>query len=137
VQFPFGFGLSYTSFGYTKLSVFKVGPDTLLISFVVTNRGATGPSDDVPQVYMKYPDGLGEPEWQLLTYERMRGLHRVGGEVVQPHSDGVVADQRLQRGDISSSRRRRARIASRQARRPPIARRFLRNAFSCRSPLIQ
>jgi beta-glucosidase len=74
VQFPFGYGLSYTSFGYTKLSVFKVGPDTLLISFVVTNLGATGPSDDVPQVYMKYPDGLGEPEWQLLTYERMRGL---------------------------------------------------------------
>lgn len=75
VQFPFGFGLSYSSFGYSQFSVSKAGPDTLLVSFLVTNRGASLIADDVPQVYLNYPAGLGEPEWQLLSFERMRGVH--------------------------------------------------------------
>jgi len=46
--FPFGFGLSYTSFTYSGLKV--EGGRTLTVSFDVKNTG-TRPGYDVPQVY--------------------------------------------------------------------------------------
>ena len=49
VRFPFGYGLSYTQFEYSDLTV-----DARQVSFTVTN---TGPVDgaDVPQVYVTAP----------------------------------------------------------------------------------
>ncbi len=47
--FPFGYGLSYTRFGYSDLQV--TGGDALRISFSVTNEGERA-GKDVPQVYV-------------------------------------------------------------------------------------
>jgi beta-glucosidase len=47
--FPFGYGLSYTRFGYSDLKV--IGGDTLRIGFSVTNAGDRA-GKDVPQVYV-------------------------------------------------------------------------------------
>jgi len=47
--FPFGYGLSYTTFGYSHLRV--SGGRDLTVSFEVTNTGKT-PGAAVPQVYL-------------------------------------------------------------------------------------
>ncbi|MGY4395816.1 beta-glucosidase [Sphingomonas sp. UYAg733] len=52
--FPFGHGLSYTSFAYANLKV--GGGTTLTISFDVTNKGARAGAD-VPQVYVARASG--------------------------------------------------------------------------------
>jgi beta-glucosidase len=50
--FPFGHGLSYTSFAYSNLQVKPEG-DNVDVSFTVTNSGARGGSE-VPQVYLSH-----------------------------------------------------------------------------------
>ena len=50
--FPFGHGLSYTSFAYSNLQVKPEG-DNVQVSFAVTNSGAHGGSE-VPQVYLSH-----------------------------------------------------------------------------------
>lgn len=53
--FPFGYGLSYTSFSYSDLSVSKAAADGgLRASFKVTNTGSVA-GDAVPQVYLGAP----------------------------------------------------------------------------------
>jgi beta-glucosidase len=52
--FPFGFGLSYTSFDYSKLKVAHAADGGLDVSFVLKNTGSTA-SDEVPQVYLGAP----------------------------------------------------------------------------------
>ncbi|MBS0360915.1 MAG: glycoside hydrolase family 3 protein [Proteobacteria bacterium] len=47
--YPFGFGLSYTSFRYADLKV--TGGKTVTVSFTVTNTGAVA-GTDTPQVYL-------------------------------------------------------------------------------------
>jgi beta-glucosidase len=62
--FPFGYGLSYTRFGYSDLQV--AGGDTLRISFSVTNEGDR-PGKDVPQVYVV--DRAGTKGLRLLGWD--------------------------------------------------------------------
>jgi beta-glucosidase len=70
--FPFGHGLSYTSFEYEDLEV--DGGTTITASFTVVNTGGR-PGADVPQVYLTdAPDG---PRLRLLGFER---LHLEPGE---------------------------------------------------------
>ncbi|QNA87020.1 beta-glucosidase [Sphingomonas sp. So64.6b] len=52
--FPFGHGLSYSSFAYANLKV--GGGTTLTVSFDVTNKGARAGAD-VPQVYVAHASG--------------------------------------------------------------------------------
>lgn len=55
-RFPFGYGLSYTSFAYEglELEATVVGPeDTVRVTFDVTNTGPV-PGDEVVQVYIGY-----------------------------------------------------------------------------------
>jgi len=47
--FPFGYGLSYTTFAYANLKV--TGGETLTVSFDVTNTGRR-PGKDAPQAYL-------------------------------------------------------------------------------------
>jgi len=64
--YPFGFGLSYTSFDYSDLEV--RGGETIGASFTVTNSGERAGAD-VPQVYLTgAPDGK---RTRLLGFERV------------------------------------------------------------------
>jgi beta-glucosidase len=67
--FPFGFGLSYTTF---KLSneVVKKTTDGVSVEVTVTNVGSrTGA--DVIQVYVRFPVAAGEPPEQLRAFARI------------------------------------------------------------------
>jgi len=63
--FPFGFGLSYTHFGYSKLQV--TGGAKPMVSFAVTNLGSVAGAD-VPQVYIT-PPGAKAP--RLAAFQRV------------------------------------------------------------------
>lgn len=52
VRFPFGFGLSYTSFEYSNLNV-KKDNDKLIVNVDVTNIGKV-PGDEVIQIYVSH-----------------------------------------------------------------------------------
>ena len=59
VQYPFGYGLSYSTFKYESGAGLKKSyakTDTLKISLLVKNTG-TIDADEVVQAYIKYPQG--------------------------------------------------------------------------------
>jgi beta-glucosidase len=64
--FPFGFGLSYTTFVLGGLSV-SPGPGAVAVSVRVTNTGDR-PGGDVVQAYLTYPAAAGEPPGQLAAF---------------------------------------------------------------------
>jgi beta-glucosidase len=69
--FPFGFGLSYTSFGYSGLTV--SAPDSsgnVTVGCTVTNTGKVAGSD-VAQVYVGEPASTGEPPNSLRGFQRV------------------------------------------------------------------
>ena len=53
--FAFGYGLSYTSFAYTRPRVSRTADGGLDVTFTVRNTGKV-PGDEVPQVYMGPPE---------------------------------------------------------------------------------
>jgi beta-glucosidase len=69
--FPFGFGLSYTSFSVRNLKVaseFRAG-DSLTVSLDVTNIGARS-GTEVAQVYLAAPAKAAEPPKQLEAFAK-------------------------------------------------------------------
>jgi beta-glucosidase len=76
--YPFGYGLSYTSFGFSNL---KVDGSTLRengrlqVSADVTNTGAR-PGSEVAQLYLSDPAATGEPANQLKGFQKVE---------LQPH----------------------------------------------------
>jgi beta-glucosidase len=67
--FPFGFGLSYTSFQLGQ-PIETATAGTIQISVPVTNTGQqTGA--EVVQCYIQYPQGSGEPPRQLRAFDRV------------------------------------------------------------------
>ena len=64
--YPFGYGLSYTSFSYRDLEV-SAG-ETIAASFTVTNTGRRAGAD-VPQLYLT--EAAGEQRVRLLGFERL------------------------------------------------------------------
>lgn len=67
--FPFGFGLSYTSFELGGLEVVSDGeiPRVLLDVANVGDRVGA----DVPQIYVRAPDRLGRETWRLAGFARV------------------------------------------------------------------
>jgi beta-glucosidase len=71
--FPFGYGLSYTTFSFSNL---QVSPGTVngtadvLVSATVTNTGQRAGSD-VAQLYLGDPSASGEPPRQLAGFQRV------------------------------------------------------------------
>jgi len=53
--FPFGFGLSYTTFEYTGLKIESPEDGGIDVSFRLRNSGAVA-SDEVPQIYLDAPE---------------------------------------------------------------------------------
>jgi len=64
--FPFGFGLSYTSYSYRRAAVVHRGSG-YIVSVVVTNTGHRV-GTDVVQVYLTHPQAAHEPPGQLAAF---------------------------------------------------------------------
>ena len=70
--FPFGYGLSYTSFAYDSLAVTPStnGRQLITVSFTVRNTGhVTGAA--TPQVYLTLPAAAGEPGRRLIGFSQV------------------------------------------------------------------
>lgn len=74
--FPFGHGLSYTTFGYSDLAVEpsrgqRDGESSYLdVSFTVTNTGDVAGAE-AAQVYLTLPDEAGQPAKRLVSFEKV------------------------------------------------------------------
>lgn len=70
VLYPFGYGLSYTSFDIKILSFDYDGTDGVSVEVNVTNTGDRA-GKEVVQVYVKAPQGeLGKPERVLCSFDK-------------------------------------------------------------------
>jgi beta-glucosidase len=72
--FPFGFGLSYTTFAITNATLTNnlsaaSGPN-IQVSFTVANTGAVAGSE-VAQVYLGLPPSLNEPPRRLVKWQKV------------------------------------------------------------------
>eukprot|EP00055_Hartaetosiga_balthica_P011579 m.53075 g.53075 ORF g.53075 m.53075 type:complete len:739 (-) comp7652_c0_seq1:124-2340(-) len=63
--FPFGHGLSYTTFHYSDLAISGMN-----ISATITNTGSVAGAE-VPQLYLGFPSSAGEPPQQLKGFEKV------------------------------------------------------------------
>lgn len=73
--FPFGFGLSYTTFEYGDLSVTptndpQAGRITLEVTYTITNTGDRAGAE-VSQVYLTLPPEANEPSKRLVGFQRV------------------------------------------------------------------
>ena len=68
VLFPFGFGLSYTTFAYSGLAV--TPGDSATVSFTVKNTGKRA-GIETAQVYASLPESAGEPPKRLVGWTKV------------------------------------------------------------------
>ena len=74
VLFPFGFGLSYTTFRYSGLRVRTESETT--VSFTVKNTGSRA-GEEIAEVYAALPSSAGEPPKRLVGWDK---VHLNAGE---------------------------------------------------------
>ncbi len=71
---PFGHGLSYTTYTYSALSISgTISPSAnsaATITMTLTNSGAVAGSE-VVQLYVQFPAGLGEPPKALKGFQKV------------------------------------------------------------------
>ena len=68
--FPFGFGLSYTTFRLANLHVSRGAGRSVTVALDVTNTGRRAGAE-VAQLYVAFPAADGEPPWQLKGFARV------------------------------------------------------------------
>jgi beta-glucosidase len=68
VLFPFGYGLSYTTFSYSGLKV-SPGSETT-VSFTIKNTGSRA-GEEVAEVYAALPASTGEPPKRLVGWDKV------------------------------------------------------------------
>merc|ERR1711871_1630171 len=77
--FPFGHGLSYTTFKYSDVKVVTASDSTTsaapraVVSVTVTNSGPV-PGADAPQLYLSFPASAGEPPKVLRGFQKTKVL---------------------------------------------------------------
>ncbi|KAJ3517116.1 hypothetical protein NLJ89_g706 [Agrocybe chaxingu] len=86
-RFEFGFGLSYTTFAYSGLSVSAGANGAYSLTFSLRNSGSFDGTEK-PQLYLGYPASAGEPKMVL------RGFEEVDVTVGQTKSVTVTLDRR-------------------------------------------
>ena len=69
VLFPFGFGLSYTTYTYSGLSV-TPGKDTTTVRFTVKNTGNRA-GEEIAEVYAALPQSANEPPKRLVAWSKV------------------------------------------------------------------
>ena len=73
VSYPFGYGLSFTTFQYSK-PVVKASPDGFTASVTVTNTGSVA-GKEVVEVYVSAPSGgLEKPSRELKAFGKTKSL---------------------------------------------------------------
>ncbi|MCG8700935.1 MAG: beta-glucosidase BglX, partial [Bacteroidales bacterium] len=71
-QYPFGFGLSYTTFEYSDLKVQKTGTSTIKVSVNVKNTGKLA-GEEVVQVYIRdMVARIARPVKELKAFEKIK-----------------------------------------------------------------
>jgi beta-glucosidase len=101
VQYPFGYGMSYSTFAYNwnkePLPV-KTTKDTLVFSLTIENTGQMD-GDEVAQVYIKYPN---EDRMPLKELKGFRRVHVVKGGKINVHFRIPLSE--LQKWDIKQKK---------------------------------
>jgi beta-glucosidase len=76
--FPFGYGLSYTSYSYSNLSAISTAPQGgtngapgLLVTFKLANNGSRAGAE-VAEVYAAFPASAGEPPKRLIGWSKVK-----------------------------------------------------------------
>ena len=96
--YPFGFGLSYTSFAYSNLTIggenAPAACESLKVSVDVTNRGTVA-GDEVVQVYVKLPEAtVPTTRVRLVAFERLSMIQPGATErielTIEPSATAVV-----------------------------------------------
>jgi beta-glucosidase len=83
---PFGYGLSYTTFSYSNLTLPNTtinAGDPLNASVTVSNTGKAA-GDEVVQLYLKFPEVSGAPLRALRGFQRIH-LEPGAGERIEFH----------------------------------------------------
>lgn len=104
-QYPFGFGLTYTTFEWSDFSVLE-GNSSLVFTCTVRNAGSASAAPDVVQLYVAYPEMYQQPPRQLKGFQKTL-IIQPGGWVqvsirVVPSRDLMVWNSKLQRPSVAS-----------------------------------
>ena len=98
---PFGYGLSYTTFEYSGLMLpaAPIGPSAALnVRVTVTNTGKLE-GDEVAQLYLKFPDVAGAPIRALRGFKRIH-LKPGASQQVEFHLQGRDLSMVTDTGEI-------------------------------------
>ena len=69
-KYPFGFGLSYSSFRFDSLRVSKVADGAVKVTVMVKNNGSVAGTETI-QVYVQFPEAAQEPPKQLRNFKKV------------------------------------------------------------------
>src|SRR5208337_2303473 len=80
--YPFGFGLSYTTFtiGSPHVSALSPASSGFKVSFQVRNTGSAAGAE-VAQVYLGFPAAAGEPPRRLVAWQKLMLAAGAGQQV--------------------------------------------------------
>ncbi|MCR4995154.1 MAG: glycoside hydrolase family 3 C-terminal domain-containing protein [Bacteroidales bacterium] len=97
--YPFGYGLSYTTFAYSRLQAEPAPDGTYSVSIDVTNTGQRD-GEEVVQLYLRHETAsVAMPRKQLKAFRRIavpRGQTRTVSFALRP-DDFAIVNERLQR----------------------------------------
>jgi beta-glucosidase len=91
--FPFGYGLSYTTYAYSDL---KTDSAQKTVSFAVKNTGKRA-GTEIAQVYATLPDAAGEPFKRLVGWQRVElapGESKTVSVTVDPQMISIFDEQK-------------------------------------------